>query len=242
LTETLKNNKILLNNDKFSLLFNKKGELAMSAQTNIKFIRFVKGLLDLIHGLLIIACVLLVLFIVIAPLIMSNTEAVFTASVPVGLGSGEDYRFDVQVADAQTKGIRAASVSEAGGVLRLETDNWVYLFYGYLRQFLLALGLLYIFRSLRAVLKDIIQGDPFSADNSARIRKLGYAVLLLAFLLPSIEYVTANEILRGLQIQPTLSRPSLFDAGYILTSLLILVLAQVWSYGLELKRDQALTI
>ena len=133
-------------------------------------------------------------------------------------------------------------MSEAGGILRFETDNWVYLFYGYLRQFLLALGLLYIFRLLRAVLQDILQGDPFSAPNSVRIRRLGYAVLLLTFLVPAIETMTASEILRGLQIQPALSLPSLFDAGYILLSLLILVLAQVWSYGLELKRDQALTI
>ncbi len=214
----------------------------MSAQTNFKLLRFVKGLLDLIHGLLIIVCILLVLFIALAPLIMHKTEAVFTASVPVGLGSGDDYRFDVQITDGQAKGIRAASVSEAGGVLRLETDNWVYLFYGYLRQFLLAVGLLYIFRTLRAVLEDILQGDPFSADNSVRIRRLGYAVLLLAFLIPTIEFATANEILRGLQIQPELSRPTTFDAGNILFSLLILVLAQVWSYGVELKRDQALTI
>lgn len=214
----------------------------MSVQKNFKLIRFVKGLLDLIHGLLIIVCVLLVLVIALAPLIMNNTEAVFTASVPVGLGSGDDYRFEVQVTDGQANGIRAASVSEAGGILRLETDNWVYLFYGYLWRILLALGLLYILRTLRAVLEDILQGDPFSTDNSVRIRKLGYAVLLLAFLIPSIEYLTAKEILRGLQIQPELSVPSLFDAGYILISLLMLVLAQVWSYGLELKRDQALTI
>ena len=214
----------------------------MSAQTNTKLPSFVKSLLDVMHGLLIIACVLLVLVILFAPLIMKNSDAVFTASVPVGLGSGDDDRFDLQVADAQAKGIRAASVSEAGGILRLETDNWIYIFTGYFRQLLLALGLLYIFRLLRAVLQDILQGDPFSTENSVRIRRLGYAVLLLAFLIPTVEYITASEILRGLRIQPDLSLPSLFDAGYILLSLLILVLAQVWSYGMELKRDQALTI
>lgn len=214
----------------------------MSAQTNSKLPRFVKSLLDFIHGLLVITCILLVLLMGLAPLIMKYSGAVFTASVPVGLGSGEEYRFNVQVTDAETKGVRSASVSEAGGILRLETDNWVFLFYGYFRQLLLALGLLYIFRLLRAVLQDILQGDPFSTDNSVRIRRLGYAVLLLAFLIPTIEYITASEILRRLHIQPALSLPSLFDAGYILLSLLTLVLAQVWSYGLELKRDQALTI
>lgn len=35
---------------------------------------------------------------------------------------------------------------------------------------------------------------------------------------------------------------SLFNIEFILVSLLILLLAQVWSYGLELKRDQELTI
>lgn len=214
----------------------------MSAQINPKLPRFVKSLLDFLYGLLIFACIVLVLAIVLSPLIMKGNNIVFSASAPVGLGSGEDHRFEVQIADAGAKGIRAASESEAQGVLRLETDNWFYIFFGYFRQLLIFLGLVYIFHLLRAVLQNILQGNPFSPENNVRIRRLGHIVLLLAFLIPIIEYIAANEILRGLRIESTLGPPSLFNAGYILTSLLILVLAQVWSYGLELKRDQELTI
>jgi len=214
----------------------------MSTQINPKLIRFVKTLLDILYGLLVFSCVALALLIVFSPLITRGTGIVFTASVPVGLGSGEDNRFDVQVAGAGSKGIRGASVSEALGTLRLETDNWKYISISYFRQLLLALGLTYIFRLLRAVLQDILQGDPFSLENSVHIRRLGYTVLLLAFLIPFVEYIAASEIMRGLRIEPALSLPSLFDAGYILISLLILVLAQVWSYGLELTRDHELTI
>ena len=214
----------------------------MSTQINPKLPRFVKSLFDFLYGLLIFTCTILVLIMVLSPLITKGSGIALTASVPVGLGSGEDHRINIQVTGVDSKGIRAASVSEVQGILRLETDNWVYIFFGYFRQLLIALGLVYIFHLLRAVLQDILQGDPFSMENSVRIRRLGYTVLLLAFLLPIIEYIAASQVLRELRIEPALSLPSLFDAGYILISLLVLVLAQVWSYGLELKRDQALTI
>ena len=68
-------------------------------------------------------------------------------------------------------------------------------------------------------------------------------VLLVGFLKATVEYLAAREILNQLTIvEPTLSLPSPFEAEVILASLLILVLAQVWSYGMELDRDQALTI
>lgn len=214
----------------------------MPMQKKSKLPRFMKALVDFLYGLMIFGCIALVLVIGLSPLITKGLDMAFTASVPVGIGSGEDLRFDVQVAEAGTKGIRAASVSEAQGILRLETDNRVYIFYGYFQQLLTLLGLTYIFYLLRAVLKDILQNDPFSPENSVRIRRIGYMVLLLGFLRPTVEYFAANEIMRGLSIQPTLSLPSPFNAVNILASLLILLLAQIWSYGLELKRDQELTI
>ena len=214
----------------------------MSAQKNPKLPRFVKSLLDIIYGLLIFSCAALLLLMVFSPLILKGTNSVLTASVLVGIGSDESHRFDVQVAEAETKGIRYAFVDEAQGTLRLETDNWLYIFISYFSKLLIVIGLTYIFYLLRVVLKDIIQGDPFAAENAPRIRRIGYVVLLLAFLRPTIEYIAANEITRNIRIDPALSPPSPFKAESILISLLFLTLAQVWSYGIELKRDQALTI
>ena len=79
--------------------------------------------------------------------------------------------------------------------------------------------------------------------NRLSLRRLfSVMVLALAFLRPAVEYIAANEIIRNLRIEPSLSLPSPFRAETILISLLFLILAQVWSYGLELRRDQALTI
>jgi hypothetical protein len=75
------------------------------------------------------------------------------------------------------------------------------------------------------------------------MRRIGYSVLIVAFVKAAAEYFAASEILNQLTItRPALSLPSPFDAEVILASLLILVLAQVWSYGLDLEREKALTI
>ena len=214
----------------------------MANRTNPKLPRFVKALVDFIYGLLIISSATLFLLIVLSPSILKGTQSVITASVLVGIGSGEEPRFEVQVAEAEANGIRYAFVDEAQGTLHLETDNWVYIFISNFSKLLIVLGLTYVFYLLRAVLKDILQGDPFATENAPRIRRIGYVVLLLAFLRPTVEYIAANEIIRNLRIDPALGLPSPFKAESILISLLFLTLAHVWSYGIELKRDQELTV
>jgi hypothetical protein len=201
-----------------------------------------KVLLDILYGLLIFTNIALILLILLSPLILNTFNTPLTASVPVGIGSAEEQRFDVEIASAAAKGIRNGFVDEAQGTLRLETDHWRYIFFSYFGKLWIALGLTYSFYLLRAVLKDISQGNPFSTKNTVRIRRIGTMVLLLGFIRPAIEYFAAKEIMRGLYIEPPLSLPAPFNVEFILFGLLILLLAQIWSYGLELKRDQELTI
>ena len=214
----------------------------MSAQTNPKLQRFVKTFLDIIFGLLVFVSIALVILIVLSPVMMKGVNIPLTASVLVGIGSIEEQRFDVQIANAGPKGINNAFVDQAQGNLRLETFNWNYIFLSYFGKLLISLGLTYSFYLLRAVLIDIIRGDPFSSENIFRIRQIGYMVLLLGFLRPAVEYIAANQVIKGLQTSPPLTLPAPFNAEFILFSLLILLLAQVWSYGFELQRDQELTV
>lgn len=214
----------------------------MSNQTNSKLPRLVKRLLDIIFGLLVFTCIALGLVIMLSPLILKGVNIPLTASVSVGIGSTEAQQFDVQVAGAAAKRIRAAFVDQAQGTLRLETQNWRDIFIGYFPNLLIALGLAYPFYLQRAVLGDILQGDPFSSENIVRIRRIGYMVLLLGFLRPTVEYIAAKAIMSELYIQPSLSLPAPFNVEFLLASLLILLLGQVWSYGLELKCDQELRI
>jgi hypothetical protein len=202
----------------------------------------IKAVLDIIFGLLVFSCIALVLLIVLSPLILKGADIPLTASVQVGIGSPDEQRFEVQIVNSADIGIRNAFVDQAQGSLRLESLNWKYTFYSYSSTFMIAIGLAYSFYLLRSVLHDIMQGDPFSQKNTQRIRRIGYLVLLLGFARPTIEYIAAKQILRELVVEPSLSVPALFNVEFILVSLLILLLGQVWSYGLELQRDQELTI
>jgi hypothetical protein len=147
------------------------------------------------------------------------------------------------VAGAQAQGIRNAFVEEAQGTLRLETTDWYLIFVSNLGKLVVALGMLYVIYLLRSLFKAILRDEIFTQENAVLIRRIGFAVLIVGFMKAAAEYFAALEVLRQLTItSPPLSLPSPFEAVIILASLLILVLAQVWSYGLELEREQALTI
>ena len=215
----------------------------MSATQNRKLPRIVKSVLDIIFGLLIVVCVFLVLWIAFSPLILNMSDIVITSSVPVAIGSGDEPRFEVEIAGAEAQGIRNAFVEEAQGTLRLETTDLYFIFISNLAKLVTAIGLAYVVYLLRSVIKALLQGEIFTQENVLRIRRIGYAVLIVAFVRAAAEYLAAYEILNQLRIvDPALSLPSPFEAEVILASLLILVLAQVWSYGLELERERAMTI
>lgn len=215
----------------------------MSTIKSQRLPRIVKVILDIIFGLLVFATFFLVLWITLSPWILRISDIVITSSVPVAIGSGEEPRFEVEVAGAEAKGIRYAFVDESQGTLRLETTDWYLTFISNLAKLLTAIGLAYVIFLLRAFVISILQGDIFTQENVVRMRRIGYSVLIVAFVKAAAEYFAASEILNQLTItRPALSLPSPFDAEVILASLLILVLAQVWSYGLDLEREKALTI
>jgi hypothetical protein len=215
----------------------------MFTPQNPKLSRFVKFVVDLIFWLLVGAGIFLVLWIVLTPLLVYAVDIPITASVPVAIGLGDEPQFGIEVVGSNAKGIRNAFVDQAQGTLRLETTNWRYILTSNLAKLITAIGLAYTFYLLRAILRSIIEGDPFSPENCSRVRRVGYLVLLVALLRATVEYFAANEILNQLAVtNPPLSTPSPFNAEILLVSLLILVLAQVWSYGLELEHDRALTV
>ena len=94
------------------------------------------------------------------------------------------------------------------------------------------------------IIKNILGGNPFSGENIQTIRKLGYAVLVVGFGSGIVEGLAAWEILRLLpETIPAFQVKATFDSRLLLGSaLLIFLLVQIWSYGLELEREQALTI
>jgi hypothetical protein len=215
----------------------------MSTTKDLRLARFVKTLLDIIFGLLVFACVGLVLWIALSPWILGQEGFLGTASVPVTIGSGDEPQFEVTLAGRAKDAIHAASVEEAEGTLRLETSSLPLILVANAAKLVAGIGLAYVIYLLRPVVQVILDGEPFAAENSRRLRRLGYAVLLVGILRPAVENVAATEILNRLpSAVPALNPGPTFDAEVILATLLILLLSHIWSYGLELERDQELTI
>jgi len=215
----------------------------MTGTSNPKLTRFTKFVVDLLYYLLAGAALVLALWILISPLVSLGTDILITASVPVAIGEGSEPKFDVEVVGSAAKGIQNAFLDESQGTLRLETTNWRFTVASNLAKLLTAIGLAYVFYLLRSILQGIMRGEPFGQDNVLRLRKMGWAVLAVGFLRPTVEYLAAKYILDQLVLtKPPLSLPSPFKSEVILASLLIFILVQVWSYGLELERERALTI
>ena len=215
----------------------------MSKPQDQKLTRIAKVSLDLLFGLLVIAEALLILWIILSPMIMNLTDIPFTALVPVAIGSESEHQFQVDVSGSTEKGIQAAYIDDAQGLLRLETTNWSLVFISNLAKLFTAAGLACIIYFLRSVITAVLNGEPFNSQNAVNIRRIGYLVLLVGFLRPAVETLAAQAILKQLGlIKPVLSLPSLFQVEVLLASLLFLVLAQIWSYGVDLEYDHKLTI
>ena len=108
---------------------------------------------------------------------------------------------------------------------------------------LLAIGLLIIFH-LRKIFLTIADGDPFSMDNSKRIRVIGWAVIaasaikaLLSFLLGL--YFTTLIDLPGLDLAANIG---LQDFAGVFVGIIILILAEVFQHGARLQEESNLTV
>jgi hypothetical protein len=109
-------------------------------------------------------------------------------------------------------------------------------------KLVIAIGLLYLIYLLREVVKTIRAGEPFSAKSSRLIHRFGFVTLAMGIVVPLVEFIATSVVLNRLApTMPELYPGSTFDSKVILATLFILLLAQVWSYGLELEHDRALT-
>jgi hypothetical protein len=219
------------------------GEMTMTTTKNLQLARLVKTLLDILFGLLVFAGAGLVLWMVFFPLFSSGEGILGTASVPVRIGSGAEPQFEVTFTRSPSEAIETVFVNEAEGTLRLETRSYLPILMANAAKAVAGIGVAYVLYLLRAIVKAVLDGDPFAIENGRRIRRLGFAVLLVSLIQDLVQYIAAAEILKQMPTAvPALEPGPTFNFELILVSLLILLLAHIWSYGLDLERERALTI
>jgi len=215
----------------------------MTTTKHLKLARGLRVILDIILGGLIFVCAALVIWMSTFSLFARNQDITGTASIPVILGAGVEPRSEVSYTSNPVDKIRDVFLVDAEGTLTLETRSTYLIVVSNLAKLFYAAGLIYIFYLLRIIVKAIIDGDPFSSNNGRNIRRLGFSILAVGILGPLAEFIAANEIIKRLSIiDPILQPGPTFDAWTILITLFILLLAHIWSYGLELEHDRSLTI
>ncbi len=206
--------------------------------------RVVKIWFDIVFVIGVVALGLITLWIVVSPLVMSSNESPTDIAIPVALGTGSLRPvIDLAQAEAGTIDIASPRIVDGRGELRFETTSWTLQFFTNLVLVIALAIIVYLVYLLRAILRAVLDGQPFATANAWRIRIIGSVLIAGGFLVPVIEYALARLVLARVHLQGIAVGPP-FDIREetVVAGLLVLVLATIFGYGAQLEADKSLTI
>ncbi|KPJ90919.1 MAG: hypothetical protein AMS18_09755 [Gemmatimonas sp. SG8_17] len=184
------------------------------------------------------------LWLLLSPLVMSDSSTSADGVVQVAIGSGS-LRPVLSLSGTGSGNARVDSlrIVDGRGELRFKTTTWWLHFVSAVRMLLGTFAVLFVIYLLRNIVVTVTAGRPFTVVNVQRIRLMGLFLLVGGVVVPLVEYLTARIILGQIILEGiSVSPPFDLNGGVILGGLLILVLATVFEYGSRLETDQSLTI
>jgi len=128
--------------------------------------------------------------------------------------------------------------------LEFRTTDWrTFLMVNWVLLVPIPFGLLGI-HYLRSFLADVLASAVFTRTNAARLSRLGWLVIALAVVAPPLQYWRSWIVLKRLDLDIATLSPASPDwiDGSAMFGVLLLVLASVWRYGVELQQDRDLTV
>jgi hypothetical protein len=128
--------------------------------------------------------------------------------------------------------------------LEFRTTDWrMFLIVNWVLLVPILFGLLGI-HYLRSFLADVLASDVFTRTNADRLSRLGWLMIAVAVLFPPLQYWRSWIVLRRLDLDGVTLSPASPDwiDGSALFGVLLLVLASVWRYGVELQQERDLTV
>lgn len=144
-----------------------------------------------------------------------------------GVDSAPRVQIEKAVASLEVSGVSAGRMAIG---LAVAWGLWTFMFVG--------------LRKIREIFRTLKDGDPFVLENAARIRFLGFATIAFELLYRGAIFwmyfaFVANQFgITGVSLRP-LFEPSLAVLG---AGLMLIVVAEVFRVGAELRQDQELTI
>jgi len=153
------------------------------------------------------------------------------------IGRSPDQFWTITSSVIQLKVTGAAMAMTAGGVRLLFASFLLVL----LVLVAIALRLVQHFKGLMAAIMD---GRPFSAESTSKVRRIGVLVIVYGFvtpiasMIPVLFMMHAMQLPDGIQISPQYN----INGLAIVAGLLILLLSLVFDYGAQLQRQSDETL
>ncbi len=176
-----------------------------------------------------------------------------TLDVLVGLGGRSPGRVDLMIQfepdpaaysiESEALDVENAIIRQASGKLLFRSTNGS-LLVAYLSLVIVWLGAaLLIIHQLRSVFRTLVAGQPFVRANATSIRVIGIVVIAMEIarfllLVAQSAFLRGSFTFEGLTLT-AFPRPNL---GVIFVGLVILVIAEVFRQGSELREEQELTV
>lgn len=190
-----------------------------------------KFLVDLMYYLVVVFGLFIIAIAVVFPLL---TGAKFTTDIPVRF----ELDREAYSVTSPKLGVEGAEIIKARGDLHVEGGKL-----GTRAQELLLVGIgvaitLLILRRLRAILGTLKRGTPFVHVNVSRIRGIGFLIIALEIVGAALTAWWSFEVTSQLQATGLRFQTGVNISGRtILTGLILIVLAEVFRMGAEMKGD-----
>jgi hypothetical protein len=132
-------------------------------------------------------------------------------------------------------------LKDVAGTLEFGTsEGWMVLLGGIV--VLPALGALLLgLHLLRSFLRDVLAADVFTAMNARRLSRLGWVLVVAGVVLPVLKFLYTAFVVQRADLAGVPLRVGM-HSSLIVPGILVLVVAAAWRYGVELQREQELTV
>lgn len=205
--------------------------------------RIAKAVIDIIWWLVLVGTVLVVVWLLLPPVLLHNLGLHPTVEAEVALEHGSVLR-TVPLASPDAVVASHPVLHEAQARLAFQTSRWGLKLVSTLVLLPGLVGALLVLQLLRRLLHDVREGAVFTADNARRITWLGWLLVAMGLLEPVLGNARTALILMRAKLTGVSLAPAPAGGGWdlLLPGLLVLVLAVVWHYGVELQQERDLTV
>ena len=203
-----------------------------------RFARAVKFYLDLLWVALLIGLVGLLIVTPVTLIALPDTEEPVKMSVLTHFVVAPDA-----TAIQAARGYFPGQLAYGQGTLRVACDSRRAWALNLLGTFLVLGVAFYAVRHLRALLRDVLAGQPFTPRNALRIRTLGFVLVGWQVLAPILKFTVGGMIIREISVEGLVLKPPLdFRPDALFLGLAIVVLGEIFHRGARLQHDQSLTV